>query len=372
MSEYFGHTSKKKYTHEENLRFFKQTRDYRIETAITDEELGVRHPATFLLDSSLITAYNFKTYSHKVIQCGNYLQVYEMPETKQKNISHDLKYKSREKKIKDISSDYVQMEQDDFLKFKVKIDEEGIFFKNLNNEEIDKKIKEQRLKKKENKKIDIKNINRSQNQFKRLVKSNEDIFKTFITLTFDLNITSIAKANEKFRSWRTNIQKIKKDFAYVCVPEFQKRGAVHYHLLTNLDIKQNPDIIIPQKKFSEKQYEKMTEEQRKKCYDVIYWPHGYSSIFSVKNINMVGYMSKYMTKDIDNRLFGHRRYLASQNLKKPVVSYLDLQTADIVDFLTYNDKIRDYDLKFESIYADKLGQAIKFKEFKKKEVDNNV
>ena len=136
MSEYFGHTSKKKYTHEENLRFFKQARDYRIETALADKELGVRHPATFLLDSSLITAYNFKTYSHKVIQCGDYLQVYEMPETKQKNISHDLKYKSREKKIKDISSDYVQIEQDDFLKFKVKIDEDSIFFKNLNNEEL--------------------------------------------------------------------------------------------------------------------------------------------------------------------------------------------------------------------------------------------
>ncbi len=109
------------------------------------------------------------------------------------------------------------MEQDDFLKFKVKIDEEGIFFKNLNNEEIDKKNKRAKVKEKRKlKKIDIKNINRSQNQFKRLVKSNEDIFKTFITLTFDLNITSIAKANEKFRSWRTNIQKIKKRFC-LCV-----------------------------------------------------------------------------------------------------------------------------------------------------------
>ena len=37
----------------------------------------------------------------------------------------------------------------------------------------------------------------------------------------------------------------------------------------------------------------------------------------MKDINIIGYLSKYMTKDIDNRLFGKRRYLYSQNLVKP-------------------------------------------------------
>ena len=84
--------------------------------------------------------------------------------------------------------------------------------------------------------IEYKNIMRSKFQLQRLVKSNEDIFKTFITLTFEENLKDIDVANQKFKSWRTKIKSIFKDFKYICVPEFQKRGAVHYHLLTNLEI----------------------------------------------------------------------------------------------------------------------------------------
>lgn len=62
------------------------------------------------------------------------------------------------------------------------------------------------LVKKENlnkeRKIELKNILRSKFQLQRLVKSNEDIFKTFITLTFADNIQDIAKANKCFKNWR--------------------------------------------------------------------------------------------------------------------------------------------------------------------------
>lgn len=339
MNEYYGHTSKKKYTKEENLRFWKQRRDYQLENIVSDEELGVKHPATLLLDSSLITRSNFKTYSHKIVECGKYLQVYTFPNTKHKIISKKDKLVPRQK---------IQLR---FLEEKKEIEDIPI-----SKEKNEIKLKE----------IDIKNINRSKMELQRLVKTNEDIFKTFITLTFEDNVKDISYANDKFTNWRRYIKKVKSDFAYVCVPEFQKRGAVHYHLLTNIDYTD----------FSMLSKEEMRIYKPKKGYQIFRtlnsWSHGFSNVQSMDNINVVGYITKYMTKDIDNRLWGHRRYLYSQNLKKPTTSYIDLETANIVDFLIYNDNIKKYNLKVNSVYADKFGQVIEFQEFKLKESDEHV
>jgi len=342
--KYFGHTSKKKYTREENLRFWKQKRDYLLEEIVRDEtELGVKHPATFLLDSSLISRSNFKIYTHKVIQCGKYLQVYQYHETKEKKISKQEKLVHREKKNVNRFKDEKKCPVMEYL------------------------IKKKKEKKKqEYKKIDIKNINRSKLEMQRLIKTNEDVFKTFVTLTFEDNVTDISYANDKFTNWRRYIKKVKSDFKYVCVPEFQKRGAVHYHLLTNIDYtdfslfsKEEKRIYKPGKGWSI--FRTLNS-----------WSHGFSNVQDMENVNVVGYLTKYMTKDIDDRLWGHRRYLYSQNLKKPSVSYLDLETANVTDFLMFHDKLKDYTENYKGMYADKFGQVIEFQEFKRNEVVENV
>lgn len=219
--------------------------------------------------------------------------------------------------------------------------------KNMNKEflNLEEKIKD--------KKIEEKNIRRSKSQMTRIVKANENDFKTFITLTYAENVTDISKANKNFDNWRRSIKRIKNDFKYVCVPEFQKRGAIHYHLLTNLDIQENRNLIIPQK-------------GKKTQYDVKYWNQGFTSVFSVEDINIVGYMSKYMTKDIDNRLWGKRRYLYSQNLKSPTTVYLDLN--NIEDFRHYVDIVNSCESKYNSIYFDLSGECIEFEEFKLRKV----
>lgn len=331
--KYFGHTSKKKYTREENLRFWKLKRDYQLENIVRDEtELGVKHPVTFLLDSSLITQTNYKKYTHKVIQCGKYLQVYQYSDSRDKKISKNDKVILYEKKNVNMFKD----------------DEEIIIEKSVSNLKY--------------KKIDIKNINRSKFEMQRLIKTNEDIFKTFITLTFEDNIIDIDSANQKFNIWRTKIKRVKSDFSYICVPEFQKRGAVHYHLLTNIDY---TDFSLISKE--EKRIYK-TGKGWNIFRTLNSWSYGFSNVQDMKDVNVVGYLTKYMTKDIDDRLWGHRRYLYSQNLKKPSVSYLDLETANVVDFLTFHDKIKNYTEKIKSVYADKFGQVIEFQEFKRNEV----
>lgn len=309
----------------------------------SDINLYYRDNASFLanalLDSSLITRTKQKKYTCKIIKCGNHYQVYYYNYLKIKN------------------NDNIEKMKD----FKI-IDEDFLF------------KKENFKKKSDLKYIEFKNINRTKFQMQRLVKANEDKFKTFITLTFERGAlaTSTETANKYFQNWtrqvRRYLNKHNKEFYYIAVPEYQKKRekkygipVIHYHILCNLEI--NSDIIIPQKKFTEKQLLKMSIKKRKKCYDVKYWSYGFSSVYSVKDINVVGYMSKYMTKEIDHRLFGRRRYFYSLNLDKPEVLYVD-----DTDFISYETTVLNFvnlfcNKKYEKNYLDKFGNEIKFIEY---------
>lgn len=312
--------------------------EFCIQSQYADEILEAKEraiansTASILLDNSLITPTNRKKYTHKVIKCGSYYQVYDFNGSKVKK-DQDLE-RLADKEILFIPFDDCS----------------------ISNNEI------------KYKKILAKNINRTKNQFDRIVMANEDKFKTFITLTFKENISDISVANEKFLIWRKQVkrycEKHSFEFMYVCVPEYQERGAVHYHLLTNLEL--GSDIIFSQKEFTDKQMKKMTEEQRSKCYDVKYWKYGFSSVFDVRNLNVVGYMSKYMTKDIDNRLFGHRRYFYSMNLNRPSVVYLDIENEKEGSYMNFVELFSD--IEYESVYIDKIGNLIDYSLYKLKGV----
>ncbi len=303
------------------LRNFNEFMDYLATNS------GVKRPGECLLDSSLITATPKQEYSIKMIRLGEYTQLYYYNQTKiKKDKNYDKLYDNK------------------------------ISFPAQSNITIS--TNENKLKK-----IDIKNINRSMAKFKQILLSNENKLKTFITLTFADNVKNLKTANNIFHKWTSSIRRKKKDFLYIAVPEFQERGAVHYHLVTNLDIKKNPDIIIPQKNFTEKQILELSERKRKKMYDVLYWSHGFSSVESLKNKNIAVYMTKYMTKDIDNRLFGHRRYFYSQNITKPEVCYINLDND--IHFNNLADILANSYQTYSSSYSDVFGNVIDFVELKK-------
>ena len=67
-----------------------------------------------------------------------------------------------------------------------------------------------------------------------LVNCNECLNK-FLTLTFAGNVKDLNIANNEFTNFVKRIKKIYPYFLYVCVVEFQQRGAVHYHLVCNLE-----------------------------------------------------------------------------------------------------------------------------------------
>lgn len=320
---YFAHSSNS-LTHEEYEQLKSDERaykDYLIERPGT--RLG-----SLLLDSSLISTSKWGFYSIKVIECGNYLQVYQFDR------KHSKKPKNDDKLI-DVK--------------------EWVLLDSL---DLYTKVSSERECYEDNKKIEFRNILRSKQQMERLVKANEHDFKTFITLTFEENITDIAYANKKFNQYISNLRRrLKSDFKYVCVPEFQKRGAIHYHMLTNIDY-DNLDLLS---KYEKKIYKKNKGWQTFKILKS--WHYGFSNVQKLDNVEIVSYLNKYMTKDIDNRLWGKRRYLYSMNLRQPKTFFLDLdQIDDFIRYLSIHDNFKE---NYSNNYYDKFDNLISFKELKR-------
>lgn len=279
---------------------------------------------SLLLDSSLITQTNQKRVDIKLIDCGDYKQVYY---SKKPHLKKDKSLN----KIKDLHRICLE----------------------VGEESSPKPPATNKLKT-----IESRNINRSKYEIQRLVKSNIEIFKTFTTLTFSENITNIKEANKIFNSWKTYIKKLKSDFKYICVPEFQKRGAIHYHLLTNIDYTDFALLSQEERRI----WNKSSGWQIGR--DIKGWRHGHNMTKNLDSINIVGYISKYITKDIDNRLWGHRRYLYSQNLKKPEI--IELNLSNPLHFETYIKLVNEnYELDYTNTYIDFLNNEICYEEYKK-------
>lgn len=136
-------------------------------------------------------------------------------------------------------------------------------------------------------------INRTKTEIRRLVNSNPQLNK-FLTLTFAENITDLKIANYIFNKFVLRMTYKYPGFEYLAVPEFQKRGAVHYHLLCNL-----PFIEIQELQ--------------------AIWGQGFIKLNKIDNVNNVGaYVSKYLGKEMDERSFGKKKFFRSQNLKESI------------------------------------------------------
>ena len=260
------------------------------------------------------------------------------------------------------------------------------------------------------KQIDLKNLIRSKNQMIRIVNANLEKFQSFLTLTFDDEITDLTIAGKEYHKFITKIKRTFPEFLCIAVPEFQKNGRVHYHLLTNINFYEddliNENLIINKlyqnktksqieefiknnmeeellKKYNKKDLNKLdicfrlfngkyentkcSFNKKKKQYEIFktirYWNNGYSNIIPLDNIDIVGYMSKYMTKDYDKRLFGRHRYLCSGNLIKPIEEHLNLNNINELEYL--NRLLNNGTLTFTNDYITKITENnVKFFEIK--------
>lgn len=150
-------------------------------------------------------------------------------------------------------------------------------------------------------------LRRARQKVRRIVNANvgaygEHCSSKFLTLTFGDNVTDLDVAHYEFEKFVKRLNYLVfgtkvANLRYTAVTEFQKRGAVHYHVvLYNLPYTK-ADVI-----------EKV-------------WGNGFIKINKIDDVDNVGaYVCKYMVKDLDDdRLKGRKCYFNSRGLFKPVV-----------------------------------------------------
>jgi hypothetical protein len=195
-------------------------------------------------------------------------------------------------------------------------------------------------------------LNRAKSHLRRLINANawhwlkkngRRFIPIYLTLTFKDNVKDIKTANREYSKFiqRLNYEMgCKKSYLkYVVVIEFQKRGAVHYHMVF---------FNLP-----------FTENLKEKFLDI--WGKGFTKYQKIKNVRNVGrYMTKYMTKDInDKRLYGQKCYFGSNNLKKPIST----NNQDLVESLFLLNLLPEYLKTFEKDFESEFCESINYREY---------
>lgn len=158
----------------------------------------------------------------------------------------------------------------------------------------------------------------------RLVNSNFTEHDKFVTLTFAENICDLDEAHLEFDKFIKRMRRKYGKFKYVAVVEFQKRGAIHYHMITDLP-------YIPKDTLAR------------------IWRNGFVRINDIEHVDNVGaYISKYMTKeDRDIRLRQRKKYFASLNIERPLIVKGD--SADpLIDMWELQNKKEVFTNSYES------------------------
>lgn len=150
------------------------------------------------------------------------------------------------------------------------------------------------------------NARRASLAFRRIVASNlgGSSRPLLVTLTYADNFTDLKGAYKHLSSFIQSLRhKYGKDFRYVCVPEFQSRGAVHYHALF---------WGLPKEIFLLERTDRTLAR---------FWGRGYVFIKETDGDEKLSfYLSKYMAKAfIDPRLKNQKCYVTSRNIERPNV-----------------------------------------------------
>jgi hypothetical protein len=152
-------------------------------------------------------------------------------------------------------------------------------------------------------------VSRARRQVYRLIEANVgqhgQFNPMFATFTFAENQQDLRVANKVWSDYTMRLNRFLKKQGYprakyLAVPEFQQRGAVHYHAIYF-----NIPFIVG--------FHFMLGDL---------WGQGRTEIKKVSHIRNIGaYVSKYLSKHaLDTRLFRKKLYTASRGLKKPIIS----------------------------------------------------
>ena len=142
--------------------------------------------------------------------------------------------------------------------------------------------------------------------FKRLILANLAgcLPPLFFTFTYSENQTNLGIAYKDFEAFIKRMRyKFGQDFSYIAVPEFQKRGSVHFHTLF---------WGLPSD---------LCKTERRTRLVASLWRKGFIDVIETDgNDKLSSYLAKYMSKSYaDQRLYAKKAYRCSRNIVRPVV-----------------------------------------------------
>lgn len=174
-----------------------------------------------------------------------------------------------------------------------------------------------------------KNVSRAHASLFRLVQANMGPNKipAFLTLTMR-DIVSLRAGWGAFQKFTHKLRRVAPGpISYIAVPEFQKRGAVHFHCLV-----WGCEFFNPCEISNIFYVDKTGKKHRKHICDVAYncerksrriaelWGAGFADLFkSDGDERLAGYLAKYLSKAMhDIRYTGEKSYSASRSLLRSV------------------------------------------------------
>ena len=186
----------------------------------------------------------------------------------------------------------------------------------------------------------------------------------FITLTIDLqklDSTDFNLISQKLNIWTNNLKKrYAPDLKYIIVPELHKdKRKWHFHgLFANIG-KMSLD-------FSGKVcigkyiYDYVQKPFATKIYNIPLWKYGFSTATVIRDPSRASsYITKYVTKDLCRVLPNKHRYLASQNVDKPIERVFNIAYEDLTRIyrkylgqIPYMSKVKIPDAGQEIIYME--------------------
>ena len=144
-------------------------------------------------------------------------------------------------------------------------------------------------------------------------------FSYFVTLTFDGNKINRMNDNatkRKYSQWANDVKKQFPNMYYVTVPEYHKKGGLHFHILiggiTLDELKATPAL---------NKRGKQIHKKGKAIWNIGAWKKGFSTLSIIGNGEATKhYICKYITKQhADDRFFNKRRYYVSRNIERPEI-----------------------------------------------------
>lgn len=184
------------------------------------------------------------------------------------------------------------------------------------------------IKQNENKLRSINNsANRSKNKVYEYARANE--WEYFITLTFDpkkVDSTNYDLVVKKTSQWFKDRRKRQApDLKYIIVPELHADGKKwHFHALI---------ANVGNIKFNDSSKKDL---KGRKILNIGNYKLGWSTATAITDTKKASnYLSKYLTKELANKIIGKKRYWNSKNLNLPIIEKFDMDEDAKKDLLIF-------------------------------------